>query len=66
MPRFVGFWLFLNGGAYVLLSVLGILSPSLGLKVSGLMFPLLLGEIVAMLWLAFGRLPPDSELAAQH
>lgn len=66
MPRFVAFWLFLNGGAYVLLSVLGILSPSLGTRVSGLMFPLLLGEIVAMLWLAFGRLPSDSLIAVEH
>jgi hypothetical protein len=66
MPRFVAFWLFLNGGAYVLLSVLGILSPSLGSSVSGLMFPLLLGEIVAMLWLAFGRLPSDSPIAVER
>ena len=33
---------------------------------SGVMFPLQLGEIMAMLWHAFGRLPPDSLLAAQH
>jgi hypothetical protein len=66
MPRFVAIWLFLNGGAYVLLSVLGILSPSLMSRVAGLMFPLQLGEIVAMLWLAFGRLPPDSILAAER
>ena len=66
MPRFVAIWLFLNGGAYVLLSVLGILSPSRGSSAAGLLFPLQLGEIVAMLWLAFGRLPPDSLLAAEH
>jgi hypothetical protein len=66
MPRFVAIWLFLNGGAYVLLSVLGILSPSLTSRVSGLLFPLQLGEVVVMLWLAFGRLPPDSRLAAEH
>jgi hypothetical protein len=56
LPRFVAIWLFLNGGAYVLLSVLGILSPSLSSKVTGLAFPAQLGEIVAMFWLAFGRL----------
>jgi hypothetical protein len=66
MPRFVAIWLFLNGGAYMLLSVLGILSPSLASKASGLMFPLQLGEVVTMLWLAFGRLPQDSVLAAEH
>ena len=59
MPRFVAFWLFLNGAAYVLLSVLGILSPGLEAKVSGVLFPLLLAEIVVQFWLAFGRLPPD-------
>jgi hypothetical protein len=56
LPRFVAYWLFLNGGAYVLLSVLGILSPRLESSVSGLVFPALAGEVVAMLWLAFGRL----------
>lgn len=66
MPRFVAIWLFLNGGAYVLLSVLGILSPSLEAKVSGFLFPLLLGEIVVQFWLAFGRLPPDALVALDH
>ena len=64
LPRWVAIWLFLNGGGYMLLSVLGILSPALEAKASGLMFPALLGEVVAMFWLAFGRLPPDSLLAA--
>ena len=63
MPRFVAIWLFLNGGAYVLLSVLGILSPRLEAKASGLTFPAMLAEVVVMLWLAFGRLPSDSLLA---
>jgi len=66
LPRFVAIWLFLNGGAYVLLCVLGILSPSLEAKVTGLVFPAMLAEIVAMFWLAFGRLPPDVSLAAEH
>jgi hypothetical protein len=66
LPRFIAIWLFLNGGAYVLLSVLGILSPSLEAKATGLVFVAMLGEVVAMFWLAFGRLPPDSRLAAEH
>ena len=66
MPRFIAFWLFLNGGAYVLLSVLGVLSPSLESRVTDLMFPAQLAEIVVMFWLAFGRLPRDSQLAAEH
>lgn len=63
LPRWVAIWLFLNGGGYVLVSVLGILSPSLEAKASGLLFPALLGEVVVMLWLAVGRLPQDSQLA---
>lgn len=59
MPRFVAIWLFLNGGGYILLSVLSILSPRLSASASGWVFPALLGEVVAMLWLAFGRLPPE-------
>jgi hypothetical protein len=66
LPRFIAIWLFLNGGAYMLVSGLGILSPSLEAKASGLLFPALLGEVVAMLWLAFGRLKPHSLLAAEH
>jgi uncharacterized membrane protein len=67
LPRFIAIWLFANGGAYVLLSVLGILSPSLEAKASGLIFPALLGEVVAMFWLVFGRLRLDSpRLAEQH
>lgn len=64
LPRWVAIWLFLNGGAYMLISALGILSPGLDAKASGLLFPALLGEVVVMVWLAVGRLPPDSRLAA--
>ena len=60
LPRFVAIWLFLNGAAYMLQSVSGILSPRLEATVSGIVFPALLGEVVVMLWLAFGRLPQAS------
>lgn len=60
MPRFVAIWLFVNGAVYVLLSVLGILSPSLEARAAGLAFPAQLGEVVTMFWLAFGRLQTDS------
>jgi len=66
LPRFVAIWLFLNGGAYMLRSVLGILSPPLLTAISGVVFPALLGEIVAMLWLAFGRLPPEPARASRQ
>jgi hypothetical protein len=56
MPRFMAIWLSLNGAGYVLLSVLGILSPRLEAAVSGPAFPLLVAEVVTMFWLAVGRL----------
>lgn len=66
LPRFIAIFLFVNGAAYMLLSVLGILSPRLESTVSGLVFPALVGEVVAMLWLAFGRLPAEPLVAAEH
>jgi len=48
-----------NARADVLLFVLSILSPSLVATASGLTFPALLGEVVALLWLAFGRIAPE-------
>jgi hypothetical protein len=63
MPRFVASWLFVNGAAYVVACVLGILSPRLSTAVSNVTFPALLGEVVTMLWLAFGRLRLPSEAA---
>jgi len=66
MPRFVAYWLFLNGVAYVLLSVLGVLAPSLEVRLTDLVFPAQAAEIVVMLWLAFGRLPADSLRAAEN
>jgi hypothetical protein len=61
MPRFVPIWLFLNGAVYVLVCVLGILSPRLSARVFNLAFPVLLGEVVTTLWLAFGGLRVPSE-----
>jgi uncharacterized membrane protein YeaQ/YmgE (transglycosylase-associated protein family) len=63
LPRFIAVWLFLNAGAYVLTSALGLLSPRLDAAVSGFFFPLLLGEIAFMLWLVFGRLPREPAAA---
>lgn len=62
IPRFVAYWLYLNGAAYVALCVFGILSPSLEAKASGILFPAMLGEVVTMVWLAVGRLQPGIEL----
>lgn len=51
LPRFLGVWLFLNGIAYVTISFVGMLLPELVQIVNTISFPLLLGEVVFLLWL---------------
>lgn len=50
-PRFLGVWLFLNGIAYVTISFTGMLLPERVQIVNTISFPLLLGEVVFLLWL---------------
>ena len=63
IPRFIGIWLLLNAAAYMLQSVLGLVSPRLDAMISGFLFPALLGEMVLMLWLVFGPLRRDAAVA---
>ena len=59
LPRFLGVWLVINGVAYVILSLTGLLVPQHQDKVFILSQPALLGEIVLMLWLVIkGARPP--------
>jgi hypothetical protein len=51
LPRFLGVWLFLNGIAYVTACFIGILLPEQAQIVGTISFPLLLGEVVFLLWL---------------
>lgn len=51
-PRVLGWLLYLNGGAYVLLSLTGLLWPSLEARVSRVLGPATLGEVIVMLWFA--------------
>jgi len=51
LPRFLGYWLIINGIAYVITSLTGLLLPQFEELISGLTFPALLGEPVFMLWL---------------
>lgn len=51
LPRLLGYWLLLNGFAYVAQSVAWALLPQYQDTLSGLAFPLQLGEIAFMLWL---------------
>lgn len=51
LPRLLGYWLILNGLAYVAQSFAWALLPQYQDTLSGLAFPLQLGEIAFMLWL---------------
>jgi hypothetical protein len=48
LPRFLGWWLLVNGTAYVALSLTGLLRPSREATASAYAFPALLGEIAFM------------------
>jgi hypothetical protein len=51
LPRFVAVWLTANGIGYVALSLAVLLLPQYSVKVSKIVFPALVGELVLMLWL---------------
>lgn len=51
LPRFIGIWLVANGAAYVVLSIVGVLWPPYHGLLYKLATPLILGEVVLMLWL---------------
>jgi hypothetical protein len=51
LPRFLGFWLIINGLAYLVTSFTGLLLPEYEEMVSNITFPAILGELVFMLWL---------------
>ena len=63
LPRFLGVWLALAGFAWVVLSLIGTLSPQYQDRVDHYFQPAIIGEIVFMLWLLIkGARPqvPDS------
>ena len=51
LPRVLGWLLIINGIAYLIESMTGLVWPQHEARVSGLLFPALLGELVVMLWL---------------
>ena len=51
IPRFLGVWLIINGFAYVVISVTGLLFPQYEAAVFNGAFPVMLGELAIMLWL---------------
>lgn len=59
LPRFLGIWLVINGIAYVVLSLTGVLLPQYYADVFNYGQPAFLGEIAIMLWLVIkGARPP--------
>src|SRR5438132_1684670 len=51
LPRLLGFWLIINGFAYLITSFTGLLLPQYEVMVSNITFPAFLGELVFMLCL---------------
>jgi Domain of unknown function (DUF4386) len=65
LPRFLGVWLAINGVAYVILSLTGLLLPQYQSKVFLFGQPAFLGELALMLWLVIkGARPPALGAAA--
>lgn len=60
LPRWIGFWLVINGAAYVVLSLTGLLTPQFASIVSKVCYPALFGELALTLWLliAGAKQPP--------
>jgi hypothetical protein len=51
LPRVLGFWLIVNGFAYLAVSLTGFLLPHYEEVVSNSAFPAMLGEVAIVLWL---------------
>jgi len=64
LPRFLGYWLILNGVAYLAMSLTGLLSPQYEDGVSNAVFPALLGELAIMLWLLIVGAKPRAGASA--
>src|SRR5512140_1025803 len=65
LPRLLGGWLVINGLAYVIISLTGLLSPQHQKMVSTIAPPVLFGEVAFMLWLLIiGARPQPPAVAA--
>jgi uncharacterized protein DUF4386 len=63
LPRVLGWWLLVNGVAYLALSFTSMLAPQFQDIVSKITFPALLGEIAIALWLTVMGVRPKSQYA---
>jgi hypothetical protein len=65
LPRLLGYWLMLNGIAYLAISLTGLLLPSYESLVSTVTLPAVLGEVAVILWLVImGATPRPSAAEA--
>ncbi len=65
LPRFLGVWLTINGFAYVIISLTGVLLPLYQGQVFTISTPALFGELAIMLWLVIkGANPPALDATA--
>jgi hypothetical protein len=51
LPKFLGAWLAINGLAYVVLCLVGVLAPQYNATLFNAAFPAMLGEVAFVLWL---------------
>lgn len=63
LPRLLGVWLIINGMAYVVLSVMGLLWPGYPEIVFTIAMPILLGEVAFTLWLLIAGVRQRSPVA---
>jgi hypothetical protein len=65
LPRFLGVWLAIDGFAYVILGLTGVLLPQYQGKVFSYGQPAFFGEVAFMLWLSIkGAKPPALDATA--
>jgi Domain of unknown function (DUF4386) len=66
LPRLLGVWLVINGIAYGVISVTGLLLPQYESRVFNLAFPAMLGELAIMLYLLIkgARVQPAAAVAS--
>jgi hypothetical protein len=62
LPRFLGYWLILNGFAYLFASLISLLVPQFEDTYEKFSFPAYLGEVAFMLWLLIRGLPRAKDL----
>ncbi|MET3650839.1 DUF4386 domain-containing protein [Dyella japonica] len=61
VPRLLGYWLILNGLAYLALCVSGVVFPAYEDTVSQIAFPLQLGEVAFVLWMVIMGAKPRAD-----